>query len=150
MKKKKKNTSNTWKSYHVRHQTPHIRTLFPPTSWLLYNIQHRRTLAGQPYPLPSSVRTFDALHSNEHYSTYYGAQHALTTTNSFARTSIQRSPTAISLLPLIATLFWSKAPAHATHSYKDTVNPALRTLVVRKLPALRTTFFPDRGGRQTV
>ena len=65
-------------------------------------VQHPRAtgiVAGQPYPLPPSANIRDVLHSNEHYSTY-GTQHALTTNNSFARTSVQRAPTAITLFPL--------------------------------------------------
>ena len=38
-----------------------------------------------------------------HYSTY-GTQHPLTNNNSFARTSVQRAPTAIILFPLSTTL----------------------------------------------
>ena len=63
----------------------------------------RLTFAGQPYPLPPSANTCDVPYSNEHYSTY-GAQHPLTTKKSFARTSVQRAPTAIILFPLSAAL----------------------------------------------
>ena len=69
-------------------------------------VQHQReqlALAGQPYLLPPSANTYDALYSNEHYSTY-GTQHSLTTNNSFARTLVQRAPTAITLFPLSTTL----------------------------------------------
>ena len=67
-------------------------------------VQHpRATLAGQPYPLPPNANTCDVLCSNEHYSTH-GTQHPLTTYNSFARTSIQRAPNAITLSPLSTTL----------------------------------------------
>ena len=93
-------TSNPWK---ILPRTPHIPKLLPPTNKLLYNIRERLTLAGQPYPLPLSANTCDALYSNEHYSTYC-TQHPLTTNNSFARTSAQRAPTAITLSPLSATL----------------------------------------------
>ena len=89
-------TSNSWK---ILPRTPHIPKLLPLSTnqVLLYNIQERLALAGQPYPLPPSVNTCDVLFSNEHYYSTYGTQHPLSTNNSFARTSVKRAPTAITL-----------------------------------------------------
>ena len=95
-------TFNSWK---ILPRTPHIPKLLPLTNKLLYNIQQRLTLAGQPYQLYHQVQT---------HVTYYIAtstiprtvhrQYPLTTTNSFARTSsVQRAPTAITLFPLSTT-----------------------------------------------
>ena len=95
-------TSNSWKLLPRTPHTPHIPKLLPPTNLLLYNIQERLALAGQPYPLPPSANTCDVLYSNQHY-TAYGTQHPLTTNNSFARISVQPAPTAITLFPLSAT-----------------------------------------------
>ena len=70
---------------------------------MLDNIQVRLTFADQPYPLLPSANTCDVIYSNKHYSTY-GTQHPLTTNYSFARTSVQRATTAITLFPLSTTL----------------------------------------------
>ena len=37
---------------------------------IVYNIQKRLALSGQPYPLQPNANTCDILYSNEHYSTY--------------------------------------------------------------------------------
>ena len=66
---------------------------------IIVNTHKRLTLVGQPYQSPPSANTCDVLSSNEHCSTY-GTQHCLTTNYSTARTSVQRSPTAITLFPL--------------------------------------------------
>ena len=100
-------TSNSWKTLP---RTPHIPKQLPPTNYMLYNIQERRALDGQPYPSPTSPNTCDVLCSNEHYSTY-GTQHRLITNNSFAYTCVQRAPTAITLFPPSITL------SHATQSF---------------------------------
>ena len=89
-------TSNSWE---ILPHTPHIPKVLPPTTSLLYNIHERLLLAGQSYPLLQSANTCDVLHSKEHYSTY-GTQNPLTTNSSFARTSVKRARTAVTLLPL--------------------------------------------------
>ena len=50
-----------------------------------------------------SVNTCDLVCGNEHFLFHVTVQHPLTT-NSFARTTVQRAPTAITLFPLNTTL----------------------------------------------
>ena len=52
---------------------------------------------------PPSADVCNVQHGNEHHSTY-GTQHPLITNNPFARTSVRRVPTAITLFPLSTTL----------------------------------------------
>ena len=112
------NTTPTHGEYY-RVRDTYIPKLLTPTNQLLYNIQVRLTFAGQPYPLPPSANTCDLLYSNEPYSTY-GTQHPLLTSNSFARTSVQRASTALTLFPLSTTLLlWSNALAQATRFLQE-------------------------------
>ena len=95
----------------------HLQLMKNPTAYATHTeivaanqsilVQHPRAtdiVTGQPYPLPPSANTCGVLYSNEHYSTC-GTQHPLTTNKLFARTSVQRAPTAIhTLFPLSTAL----------------------------------------------
>ena len=112
--------SDPFNSSKILPRTPHKPKILPPTKELLYNIQERLILAGQPYPLPPIASTCDAQYSNEHYHSTYGTRYPLTTTKKeFAQTPVPRAPTGvITLSPLntINTLSLGKlfVLAHAT------------------------------------
>ena len=102
------------KSYHVRHtyrnccRQPinYCTTTNSDLHWLVNPIHYHQ----------KCTNTCDVLYSNEHYSTY-GTQHPLTTNNSFARTSAQRAPTAITLFPLGTTLSSEQCTTSSCHTF---------------------------------
>ena len=82
-------TSNSWK---ILPHTRHIPKMLPPTNHLLYNIQGRwHWLVDPIHYHHMQIHMTHNLEMNTIHSTY-GTQHPLTTTNSFARTSVHGAP----------------------------------------------------------